>query len=153
MDSNLEKLITDKDNWHGRNPPFCPNLEEVEIYKKLTKDQHPICLFGVTKELGDLCDFAIDLNPVPYPKFTVKANWFDIKNQFINCIIGDGVVNLYGNELIEHVSTISKTFVARVFMKKLDGMKYAKFFPTDFPTASKVIITQPDVAVVQWNFS
>lgn len=153
MDSNLEKLITDKDNWHGRNPPFCPNLEEVEIYKKLTKDQHPICLFGVTKELGDLCDFAIDLNPVPYPKFTVKANWFDIKNQFINCIVGDGVFNLYGDELLQHVSTISKTFVTRVFMKKLDGMKYAKFFPTDFPKASTVIMTQPNIAIVRWDFS
>jgi len=29
MDSNLEKLIKDTDNWHGRIPPFCPNEHEV----------------------------------------------------------------------------------------------------------------------------
>ena len=151
MDINLIELIKDVNNWHGRQPPFCPNEKEIEIYKEFIAGSKKVCLFGATKELMNLCDLAVDLNPINNFDKIIKSDWFDMCDPQ-DCIIGDGILNLYGDNLLHHISTISKTLVTRVFMKKLEGMKYAKFFPTNFPNNSRVIITQPDIAMVQWNF-
>jgi hypothetical protein len=104
----------------------------------------------MTKELVPLCNCAVDLNPIPISKPTIKCNWNDLTGEY-HSIIGDGVINLAGMELVEKMLKISKRFIARVFMKKQPGMKYATFFPDKFPNSSLVIVTQPDIAFVVWD--
>lgn len=148
----LTQMAADKTNWHGRHPPFCPNEKEVAFYKDLIGESRPVYLLGMTKELMNLCDVAVDLSPVESEKPTLKLNWFDLRDISVGCIIGDGVINLTGYSLVNHLSKISNSFVCRIFTEKLEGMKYATFFPKEFPESHQIILTQPGIVMIKWEF-
>lgn len=151
MENSIDILVNDTQHWHGQSPPKAPNDFEIEIYKNFLENRTPICLFGMTKELVPLCDLAVDLNPVEIGKPTVKCNWNDYKIK-TDVIIGDGILNLEGLELVDKLSNVCNRLVCRVFLEKMTWMKYAKHFPKSFPNSDTLIYTQKDIAIIIWNF-
>jgi hypothetical protein len=143
-------LLEDTHHWHNLQPPLAPNEYEVEIYRHHIKGLVPVCLLGMTKPLIPLCDFMVDANPVRAEKKVIKCDWNDLKERS-SVVIGDGVLNLCGVELAHKMLTLADKAIFRVFLKKLEGMKYAKYFPKEFLDADMVIPTQKDVAIVIWS--
>lgn len=144
-------LLEDTEHWQNLRPPLSPNEYEVEIYKRHISS-FPVCLLGMTKELIPLCDYMVDANPVRQEKKIIQCDWNDFKER-PSVIIGDGVLNLCGIELAHKMANLADKVICRVFMKKIEGMKYAKFFPKDFVDADLVIPTQKDVVIVVWSNS
>jgi hypothetical protein len=144
-----DKLISDTGHWQNLTPPLAPNPEEVKIYEGLC-EQGPVVMLGMTKELVHICEYMVDLNPIPQTKPVVKSEWADF-NGLAGTIIGDGVLNLAGLSLVDKLMPICDRIVCRVFLKKLEGMKYATHFPTSFPGSSRITHTQPGVAIVVWD--
>ena len=146
----MESPLNDTQHWQNLRPPLAPNEYEVEIYRHHSRGMGAVCLLGMTKSLIPLCDFMVDLNPIPQEKLVVKNDWAELKVR-PNVILGDGVLNLSGMGLVEKLLSASDKVVCRVFLRKLEGMKYAQHFPTEFPGAELVIPTQDDVAMVVWG--
>ena len=84
---------------------------------------------------GEFCDLAVDLNPIDIGRPTLKADWNDLTGPF-GAVVGDGVVNLAGYQLADKMLGVADLFIARVFLEKLPGMKYATHFPKEFPDAT-----------------
>jgi hypothetical protein len=143
-------MISDTAHWHNREPPLAPNRQEVTLYENLIGARRPVCLLGMTRELARLCDLAVDLAPVDIGRPTLKCNWNDLKGNF-GVVIGDGVLNLEGLGLVEKMLALADRFVARVYTKKQPWMKYATFFPTDFPSSKTVTMTQDNIVVAVWE--
>lgn len=148
----MKNLIEDSHHWQNLQPPLSPNDYEVELYRHHTKGCGPICLLGMTKKLIPLCDFMVDLNPIKQEKPVIKCDWSQIKEQ-VEVVIGDGVLNLSGLGLVDELLKITNRLICRVFIKKLDGMKYATHFPKEFPKSKLVIPTQENVVLVVWDNS
>lgn len=155
-ETNLNQaLLDDLEHWHSLKPPLSPNPLEILLFEQNLKPEGSVCLLGMTKELVSLCDQAVDLRPLTIDKPTIKEDWAALTPEqvgSVKTVIGDGVINLAGMSLVGSVSQWSDRFICRVFLKKLPGMKYATFFPNEFPGASKVIPTQDGVAIVIWDF-
>lgn len=143
-------MIQDTQHWQNLKPPLSPNEYEVELFRFHTKGFDPVCLLGMTKELISLCDFMVDINPIPQDKPIIKSGWEEL-DQKSSAIICDGVLNLAGIKLIDHLLKLTDKIVCRVFLKKLEGMKYAQYFPQEFLGAELVIPTQENIAIVIWN--
>lgn len=146
----LSLIASDTDHWQNCKPPLSPNEKEIALYRELVRGKSPVCLLGMTKGLVPLCDLAVDLTPINVGIPTLQSDWNDLSGRF-GAVIGDGVLNLAGMGLIEKMLKISDRFVARVFMKKQPGMKYATFFPVEFPGCKSITITQDDIAMVVWE--
>ena len=144
-------LIDDTKHWQNLLPPLCPNEDEVALFKKAIGGRKPVYLLGLTKQLLDLCDVAIDLNPLPVNKPTLQLDWNDLKGFQAEVVIGDGVLNLVSIDM-DNLAKLTKRFVCRVFLRKHAGMKYATLFPNEFPKATSVTCTQEGVALVVWDF-
>lgn len=140
----------DIEYWQNLKPPMCPNEYEVEIFKHHTKSLKPVCLLGMTKNLQNLCDFMVDLFPTKQEKLVIQQNWNDFEKP-CEAIIGDGIINLEGLQLVEKLTKCSNKLVFRVFLKKFSWMKYAQHFPTEFPGSKLVIPTQENIAIVVWE--
>jgi len=147
--SPVEYKKQDTTHWQNLKPPLAPNKEEVKIYEGLC-ESGPVVMLGMTKELIHLCEYMVDLNPIPQNKPVVKSEWAGFQG-LAGTIIGDGVLNLSGLGLIDDLLPRCDRVVCRVFLSKLEGMKYAMHFPTSFPKASRVINTQAEVAIVVWD--
>lgn len=145
-------MIQDTQHWQNLKPPLSPNEYEVELFKLHTSGISPVCLLGMTKELIPLCDFMVDINPIPQNKPVIQSDWGEL-DQKSSVIIGDGILNLAGIELIDHLLKLANKIVCRVFLKKLDGMKYAQHFPQKFSGAELVIPTQENIVMVIWDQS
>jgi hypothetical protein len=104
----------------------------------------------MTKELIEFCDFMVDINPIKQEKPVVRCDWSKL-NQQVDVIIGDGVLNLSGINLVKDLLKITNKLICRVFLKKLEGMKYATNFPTEFPGSTIIIPTQENVVMVIWE--
>lgn len=143
-------MVQDTEHWQGLKPPLSPNKEEVEIYERECRGMGPICMLGMTKELVHLCEYMVDLNPVPRPKPVILSDWKNFRG-IAEVVIGDGVLNLAGMGLVDHILKSHERMVCRVFMRKFEGMKYATHFPSSFPGARSVVETQPDIAIVTWG--
>ena len=143
-------MIDDTQHWQNLKPPLAPNDYEVKLFKFHTNGLHPVCLLGMTKELIPLCDYMVDLNPIQQNKPVIQSDWQNLDKQS-SVIIGDGVLNLAGLELIDHLLKLTDKIICRVFLKKLDGMKYAQHFPNKFLGAKLVIPTQENIAMVVWS--
>lgn len=147
-----DKLILDTPHWQNLRPPLSPNEEEVAIYAKKCMGLGPVCLLGMTKELAHLCDYMVDLNPISQPKPVIKSDWTSFSVSVpAEVVIGDGVLNLVGPGLVDHLLKFHDRVVCRVFKRKFDGMKYATHFPTSFPGAKEITETQRDIVIVTWG--
>lgn len=140
----------DQKHWVDRSPPFCPNEYEIELYKHHVKGFSPVCLLGMTKELQFLCNFMVDDDPSLQDKPVINIDWNKYQENS-EVIIGDGVLNLEGIQLVDKLMKYCKKLVCRVFLKKFDWMKYAKHFPNEFPNSKLVIPTQKDIVMVIWE--
>lgn len=146
-----EKYIQDKDHWVNLKPPLSPNDYEIEIYRHHIKGLKPVCLLGTTKKLIPLCDFMVDLSPSDnLEKEVLKCDWRSF-GKFSEVVVGDGVLNLEGQDLVYDLLKFTKKVICRVFLKKLEGMKYAKYFPNSFLDAELVIPTQENVVIAIWR--
>lgn len=147
------------DHYNNLIPPLAPNSSEIEIYNRYVKqiktDNKKTCLLlGFTKELIDLSDVAIDIDPPPNSNAKIITDdWFNI-NTYYDIIIGDGCINMVGGKLIEHLSQFCGTLVIRFFMDKLSEMKYATRFRhnTPFLLPDEIIETQPSCKILIWHF-
>lgn len=144
-------LTDDVLHWQNLKPPLCPNEQEVAVYRELIGDSTPVYLLGMTKQLVELCDVAVDLNPRDIGKPVIKSNWNDLSGFYAGAIIGDGIINLTGFDFIQKSLSLTDKLICRVFMAKQPGMKYATFFPRDFPGNHRTIVTQKDIAIVIWQ--
>lgn len=145
-----DKLIRDTAHWQSLRPPLSPNDEEVRIYEERCLGRGLVCMLGMTKELAHLCEYMVDLNPIPQAKPVIKSEWSDFSS-IAEVVIGDGVLNLAGLELADKVRRKCDRLVCRVFKRKFEGMKYATHFPTSFPGATDIKETQPDIVIVTWD--
>jgi len=148
------KMLDDIDHFSNLSPPLCPNELEISIYSQYILPESRTLLLGYTKELYGLCDEAIDLNlPLGSDQKLIQGNWFEI-DRFYDTIIGDGVLNLVGGELVEHLSTHCKRLVVRFFTEKIPGMRYATNFRSNTPflLPDVVIESQPKCKILIWNF-
>jgi hypothetical protein len=146
-----EKYIQDKNHWENLKPPLSPNDYEIEIYRHHIKGLKPVCLLGNTKKLVPLCDFMVDLNPNDnLEKEVLKSDWRNFE-KFSEVTIGDGVLNLEGQDLVYDLLKFTKKVICRIFLKKLEGMKYAQHFPNSFFDAEMVIPTQENVVIAIWR--
>jgi len=148
-------MISDVDHFNNLPPPLYPNESEVLIYTKYisTEYNHTTLLLGYTKQLIHLADIAIDLNPPNHNTNIIKQDWYTIEGYY-NTIIGDGVLNLVGGDLVEYLSHHCDTLIIRFFTEKINGMKYAKQFKrnTNFLLPDIIIDTQPKCKILVWNF-
>ena len=144
-------LIKDTLHWENLKPPLAPNEDEVLIYRQFIGDSTPVYLLGMTKELVPLCNVAVDLHPRDIGKPTIKSDWNDLDGIKVGAIIGDGIINLTGFDFIEKTLLLTDKLICRVFMAKQPGMKYATFFPTEFPGKHSIIHTQENIAIVKWE--
>lgn len=145
-------MILDSDHFNNLSPPLSPNEYEVSIYEKY-KGTNTL-LLGYTKQLVYLCNIAIDLNPpLNYNEKIIKQDWFTI-NEHYDVIIGDGVLNLVGGDLVKHLSSYCNTLIIRFFTNKINGMKYATYFRdnTSFLLPDIIIDTQPSCKILIWHF-
>ena len=148
-------MIDDIDHFSNLPLPLYPNEYEVSIYEKY-KVTGKVLLLGYTKQLIHLCDEAMDINPPKINKTNkniINQDWFTI-TEYYDTIIGDGVLNLVGGELVEFLSKHCDTLIIRFFTEKINGMKYATQFRynTSFLLPDIIIETQPLCKILIWNF-
>jgi hypothetical protein len=132
--------------------PLYPNEYEVEIYAKYKKGK--TLLLGYTKQLLFLCDDAMDNNPnLEVTKNVIVKDWFAL-DKYYETIIGDGVLNLVGGELVTYLSTRCNRLIIRFFTDKIASMRYATFFKsnTAFLLPDVIIDTQTSCKILIWNF-
>jgi hypothetical protein len=132
--------------------PLYPNENEVKIYEKY-KGNGKVLLLGYTKQLIHLCDVAMDINPPKTLENIIKQDWFTIKEHY-DTIIGDGVLNLVGGDLVQYLSNHCNTLIIRFFTEKINGMKYATQFKsnTNFLLPDIIIDTDPLCKILIWDF-
>ena len=80
-------------HWQNLRPPLAPNSDEVKIYENLC-DQGPVVMLGMTKELIHLCEYMVDLNPIPQSKPVVKSDWAGFQG-LAGTVIGDLWTNCF----------------------------------------------------------
>lgn len=147
-------MILDSQHFDNLPLPLYPNEQEVALYKKYIQASDNVLLLGYTKQLIDLCDVAMDINPpTPHCKKIIKQDWFTLDTKY-NIIMGDGVLNLTGGDLVQYLSKYCDTLIIRFFTDKIDGMKYATHFKynTSFLLPDIIIDTQPSCKILIWHF-
>lgn len=145
-----DEYLHDTQHWQSLRPPLAPNEDEVRIYEEECRGKGPVCLLGMTKELVYICDYMVDMTPIPQPKPVLAQDW-KVFEGLAEAIIGDGVLNLAGPELVPILLKKCDLLVCRVFTRRLEGMKYATHFPDSFPGANRIRQTQPHVVMVSWE--
>lgn len=145
-------MHNDREHWQNLSPPLAPNKFEIEVYEDMLIGYQQVTLLGMTKELIPLVSLAIDLNPIEtIGVCTAKRDWNNLGAFQTDAIIGDGVINLIGIELVPKIMRHCDIFISRVFLRPFPGMKYATHFPNRFPKAQAIIRTQPGVIIAIWN--
>lgn len=131
--------------------PLYPNENEVSIYEKNVLNNNTL-LLGYTKQLIHLSIDAMDLNPPENTK-VIKKDWFTI-DKYYDTIIGDGVLNLVGGDLVQYLSKYCRKLIIRFFTEKIKGMKYATYFRynTNLLLPDVIIDTQESCKILIWNF-
>lgn len=144
-------MISDSNHFNNLPLPLYPDPKEVSIYEQYTTSSNNVLLLGYTKQLIHLSTKAIDLNPIN--DTIIKQDWFSV-NEHYDIIIGDGVLNLVGGELVTHLSKYCNTLIIRFFTDKIEGMKYATNFKfnTSFLLPDVIIDTNPSCKILIWHF-
>jgi hypothetical protein len=144
-------MLSDSNHFNNLPLPLYPDPKEVSIYEQYTTSSNNILLLGYTKQLIHLSTKAIDLNPIN--DTIIKQDWFSV-NEHYDIIIGDGVLNLVGGELVTHLSKYCNTLIIRFFTDKIEGMKYATNFKfnTSFLLPDVIIDTNPSCKILIWHF-
>lgn len=129
---NLPHLYHDPEHWKTLSYPLRPSVENVKVIE--SNCIGTVLLLGSTAELLEICDDALDLCNL-YNNSKVKIKDWTTNTNFYDTIIIDGGLNLNSgltDDVLTMSSMYSKRLIARVFNKKLFGMKYATYFPKQF---------------------
>lgn len=151
-----ERKSVDNNYWSSELPhPLAPNSDDVEIYKQ-NKISGSTLLLGLTKDLIDLSDWQMDINPWIDSDTVIKSNWTD-NITFYDNIIGDGVLSFdkgTTNQLLKMAKDNCKVFIARTFTKRLPIMRIADHFPQpeDFEIKPTKTIKFKDYSFYIWHF-
>ena len=141
-------MLTDN-HWISLPYPLKPSEEEVDVFKKHVKGK--VLLLGSTYALLPLCDEAIDLVPRYNNEKIKQGDWNSIEGSY-DTIIGDGVLSWGAEEVLSSVRKHCKTFICRVFSEKLEGMRYATHFYTEFDNAEKLAELNKSCPIFMWKF-
>lgn len=114
-------------------------------------------LLGSTRELLNLCDVALDVDPVYADKKIIVGDWLE-NTMFFENIIGDGVLNFNEdlcNKLLKMAEKNCSQFMVRAFNYRLPIMQVADYFPSvyDFSMKPKLIFASNEYSFYQWNFT
>lgn len=142
--------MKDSDYWSSLEEPKAPNKQEVELFRKFKTGK--TLLLGETKQLIPLCNEAIDLYPQSIAR---QGDWFALEDQY-DTIIGDGVLNLVGFDLVSKLREHCKTLILRSFTHEIRYVypwKYAQYF-FNFPLDESCINiwTQKGCVMTIWEF-
>jgi hypothetical protein len=146
-----KKYFENDPHWVNIPYPLKPCDAEVLEYKKHLVEGATL-LLGSTIQLIDLCDEAIDLHPRYQNPKIKKGDWYKL-DKFYDNIITDGALNLTGPSLIDAIRPHCKVFISRVFSKKFSYMKYATYFYSEFPNATKVAEINESCPIFIWKFT
>ena len=152
---NMTMYYKDDEHWSSLIPPLSPSGTDVTIYKAFL-DPGTTLLLGHTKELLYIADVALDLNPIIADSKIVTGNWINNTVQYSN-ILCDGGLTLSKelcDAILDMASKHCANFISRVFDRRLAGMKYATYFPTEYDFAIKpsMVMILPDYTFFRWKF-
>jgi hypothetical protein len=142
--------------WANLTPPLAPSEENVGMYKQLMLEGTTL-LLGVTPQMFDLADAALDIDPFMMSDKVIIGNWLDNTSTFSN-IIGDGCFNLLTIEqcdsLVQMASQYSKRLIVRSFNYRLEEMRIAEHFPsaTDFKVPPTEVLSFKKYSFYVWSF-
>lgn len=148
-------MIVEKEYWAGLLPPLAPSKEDVDLYSKYLLAGSTL-LLGSTRQLIDLSDVQMDIDPQDYVPNPIKQDWAANTENYTN-IVGDGVT-AFTKELcdgvIEMASKHCKRLIVRSFNRKLPTMRIAAYFPgvKDFTILPSSYIEFEDYTFYVWNF-
>jgi hypothetical protein len=151
-----QSIVNLKIHWANLKPPLAPSDEDRLLFKNHLSEGTTL-LLGSTKLLLDLCDQALDIDPIYLDQKIIKGNW--IKNdRFFNNMIGDGVLNfnpILTEKILDMASKNSHQFLVRAFNFKLDSMRVADYFPqqNDFKIKPEVIFRNNIYSFYKWTFN
>jgi hypothetical protein len=123
----------DKNYWGSKLPhPLSPNDLDVSLFKTFMTDGTTL-LLGCTKKLIELSTRQLDLDPWYDGDTVIIGDWADNQHYYVNIIIDGGLC--FNKELCDKVVKMAskncRNFIARTFVKKLDIMRIADYFPME----------------------
>lgn len=126
-------MSVDKTYWGSNLPhPLSPSDLDVNLFKTFMTDGTTL-LLGCTKKLLPLSDRQLDIDPWHDSDSVIVGDWIDNKHYYVNILIDGGLC--FNKELCDEVVKMAskncKNFIARTFIKKLDIMKIADYFPLE----------------------
>ncbi|CAB4123476.1 hypothetical protein UFOVP46_7 [uncultured Caudovirales phage] len=137
-------------------PPLAPSQGDVYLYQQFMLDGNTL-LLGVTSQLIDLADKALDIDPFTVTDKVIKGDWLTNTYSATN-IIGDGCFNLLTmdqcNQLVSMASKHSKRLIIRSFNYRLKEMKIAEHFPKkeDFDVSPNEWLEFEKYTFLIWKF-
>jgi len=150
------RTVVNKEYWASDLPlPLAPSKEDVAIYRRHLQEGKTL-LLGCTKQLIELSDVQMDIDPWYSSPTTIVQDWTTNTEQYTN-IIGD-CVSVFTKELCDEVlrmcSKHCKVFVLRSFNRKLPIMRIAAYFPeaADFEIVPTIIEPFEDYTFYVWHF-
>ena len=122
-----------KEYWASNLPrPLSPSDLDVNLFKTFMTDGTTL-LLGCTKKLIPVSNRQLDLDPWNDNSTVIIGDWCDNKHYYVNILIDGGLC--FNKELCDNVVKMAskncKNFIARTFVKKLDIMKIADYFPLE----------------------
>ena len=126
-------MTVDKTYWGGELPhPLSPSNLDVDFFKTFMTEGTTL-LLGCTKKLISISDRQLDLDPWYDGDTVIVGDWINNQHYYVNILIDGGLC--FNKELCDNVVKMAskncKNFIARTFIKKLDIMKIADYFPLE----------------------
>jgi len=146
----------DKTYWSSDLPlPLSPTDLDVDIFKTFMTDGTTL-LLGCTKKLIPISDRQLDFDPWYDGDTVIVGDWGDNQHIYRNILIDGGLC--FNKELCDNVVKMAskncRNFIARTFIKKLDIMKIADYFPleNDFEIKPTMTIECGSYNFYIWRF-
>jgi len=149
-------MSVDKTYWGSNLPhPLSPSDLDVNLFKTFMTDGTTL-LLGCTKKLLQLSNRQLDIDPWYDSDGVIVGDWIDNKHYYVNILIDGGLC--FNKELCDKVVKMAskncKNFIARTFIKKLDIMRIADYFPLedDFEIKPTTVVPCGSYNFYVWNF-
>jgi hypothetical protein len=123
----------DKTYWASKLPhPLSPSDLDVKLYKTFMTDGTTL-LLGCTKKLIPLSNRQLDLDPWYEGDTVIIGDWVKNEHYYTNIMLDGGLcfTKELCDDIVKMASKNCKNFIARTFVKKLDIMKIADYFPLE----------------------
>ena len=126
-------MTVDKTYWESDLlHPLSPNDLDVDLFKTFMTNGTTL-LLGCTKKLIPLSNRQLDIDPWYDGDTVIVGDWVNNQHYYVNILIDGGLC--FNKELCDNVVKMAskncRNFIARTFIKKLDIMKIADYFPLE----------------------